>query len=543
VFLCGAGAAYAATFEVARSGDDANPGTAERPLKSIGKALALAGAGDTVLIHSGTYREGLLQPRASGTQDKPLVIRAATGEEVVIKGSMPVSGWQEAGNGLWKRENWTINSQQLFADGQSLQQIGAASLWHTKAEANRICLPPVGQGIADIVPGSFYYDAPARTLYCMLPDRSDPNRVLMEASTFDRILDGLERNYITLRNLTFMHSNGTASGQWSALVRLSGTGWLIEDCTFTQGDFAGLSMSGENHTVRRCRLTFNGDSGLNMNGSGPQFNYKRITDRPPQNILLEELEIRGNNTRRFYEHWHAGGMKLIPSIRSVTIRRCHVADNYGPGLWLDGALGNNIIEDNLVVNNRTGIFYEISLPAAGDAFGARIRNNRVIGSINQGIYVAASSGAIVENNTCYGNRWDIVLHGMPRNVFGGPMLLKDNIVRNNIVYGREQNMIVYSGEYSSHNIVDGNFYATTNPNPQPEGQPQVDARPLGFHAPTDAKYQQAVPFRDLQEVTARTGFERNGLSGDPLWIKPADLDFRLRPESPARGKGWQDDLY
>src|SRR5687768_4522227 len=58
----GVGAGHAATFEVARSGDDANAGTTERPLKSIGKALTLAHAGDTVLIHGGTYREGLLRP-------------------------------------------------------------------------------------------------------------------------------------------------------------------------------------------------------------------------------------------------------------------------------------------------------------------------------------------------------------------------------------------------------------------------------------------------------------------------------------------------
>jgi len=49
--------------------------------------------------------------------------------------------------------------------------------------------------------------------------------------------------------------------------------------------------------------------------------------------------------------------------------------------------------------------------APGDPFGIRIRNNRVIDTVHQAIYIASSEGAIVENNTCWNNWADIVLHG------------------------------------------------------------------------------------------------------------------------------------
>jgi hypothetical protein len=47
--------ASAATRYVSPTGNDANPGTLAAPLATPGKALALAGAGDTVLLRAGTY--------------------------------------------------------------------------------------------------------------------------------------------------------------------------------------------------------------------------------------------------------------------------------------------------------------------------------------------------------------------------------------------------------------------------------------------------------------------------------------------------------
>src|SRR5687768_9876052 len=47
--------AVAGTLYVASSGSDANLGTLAAPLATPGKALALAAAGDTILLRSGTY--------------------------------------------------------------------------------------------------------------------------------------------------------------------------------------------------------------------------------------------------------------------------------------------------------------------------------------------------------------------------------------------------------------------------------------------------------------------------------------------------------
>ncbi|RMF99340.1 MAG: hypothetical protein D6741_08695, partial [Planctomycetota bacterium] len=65
----------------------------------IGNALSAAKAGDTVLIHGGIYRERIRLP--SGEPGKPIVVRAAPGEEVWLSGGTPIHDWQPAGENLW----------------------------------------------------------------------------------------------------------------------------------------------------------------------------------------------------------------------------------------------------------------------------------------------------------------------------------------------------------------------------------------------------------------------------------------------------------
>ena len=52
-------------YHVAKSGSDTNPGTVEAPFLTISKAAMVLNAGDTVTVHSGTYREWV-SPRNSG---------------------------------------------------------------------------------------------------------------------------------------------------------------------------------------------------------------------------------------------------------------------------------------------------------------------------------------------------------------------------------------------------------------------------------------------------------------------------------------------
>jgi len=51
--------------------DDANPGTDDRPLKTISAAADRARAGDAIIIHLGTYREAVAI-KSSGSAAQPI---------------------------------------------------------------------------------------------------------------------------------------------------------------------------------------------------------------------------------------------------------------------------------------------------------------------------------------------------------------------------------------------------------------------------------------------------------------------------------------
>jgi hypothetical protein len=90
----------AATYEVAqrnpRAADD-DPGTTERPWKTLTRSAERAGPGDVVIIRGGVYRERVLA-RKSGTAQTPIRFEAAPGEHVVVTGADRLTGWEQADN-------------------------------------------------------------------------------------------------------------------------------------------------------------------------------------------------------------------------------------------------------------------------------------------------------------------------------------------------------------------------------------------------------------------------------------------------------------
>ncbi len=77
------------TIYVARDGNDMNPGTMERPFRTIHRALGLLEAGVLLYLRAGEYRERLSTlrwPLPGGISwEKPLVIAGYPGETTVIK--------------------------------------------------------------------------------------------------------------------------------------------------------------------------------------------------------------------------------------------------------------------------------------------------------------------------------------------------------------------------------------------------------------------------------------------------------------------------
>ena len=86
IMFLGAESAFSASYYVALSGSDTNPGTQSSPWKTITKAANTLIAGDVAYIASGTYPERLI-PQNSGSNGQYITYTAQTGADVVIDGA------------------------------------------------------------------------------------------------------------------------------------------------------------------------------------------------------------------------------------------------------------------------------------------------------------------------------------------------------------------------------------------------------------------------------------------------------------------------
>lgn len=72
---------------VAPGGSDANPGSIDRPLATLQRAVALAAPGTTIQLRGGTYMPASsVQITKDGTATQPYTITAYQGERVILDG-------------------------------------------------------------------------------------------------------------------------------------------------------------------------------------------------------------------------------------------------------------------------------------------------------------------------------------------------------------------------------------------------------------------------------------------------------------------------
>ena len=71
-------------------------------LRTISEASRRAHPGDVITVHEGVYRERVDPPRGGTSEHERIVYQAALGEEVIIKGSECLTGWERVEHDTWK---------------------------------------------------------------------------------------------------------------------------------------------------------------------------------------------------------------------------------------------------------------------------------------------------------------------------------------------------------------------------------------------------------------------------------------------------------
>jgi len=376
----------AGEYHVAVSGDDANAGSPARPFRTISAAARAAQPGDIVTVHGGTYRERVNPPRGGTSADRRITYQAAAGENVVIKGSEIVRGWERFSPGVWKvtlpnsffgafnpyreliKGDWYfgegLHLGGVFVNGRALREV------KTLAQVTDPRPTPDMRDPAD--PAWVWFctgDRESVTLYANFQNR-DPSRDEVEISVRETCFYPGQTgcNFITLRGFHLSQ----AATQWAAptaeQVGLVGTnwskGWIIEDNVISESKCVGLTLgkdrqTGNNgvdynemvhrviaagwneahigsHLVRRNTIFQCGAAGI-CGSFGAAFS--RIEDNHVYDIY----------TYRPYWGAEIAGIKIHGAI-DVLIRHNRVHNAY-IGIWLDWMAQGTRVSGNLCYEN------------------------------------------------------------------------------------------------------------------------------------------------------------------------------------------------
>lgn len=398
----------AVEYHVSPAGDDRNPGTRDRPLRTIMAAARRAQPGDVITVHEGVYRERVTPPRGGLSDSRRIVYRAAPGETAVIKGSEIVRGWSPEGNGVWKvvlpeeffgsynpyrdviHGDWfddrgrRHHTGEVYLNGQPLWE--AASLDEVRAprpypQARR----PEGALLA------WYAEAGEKeTVIWANFGGKKPNEELVEINVRDSCFypDRPGRNFITVRGFRMMH----AATQWAAptaeQIGLIGThwsrGWIIENNVISDSRCACITLGKDRATGHNVWTNDpSRDGAVHYNeviqrALAAGWSREKIGSHIVRNNTIFRCEqagiagslgaihsrITGNHIfsvweRRLFGGAEMAGIKIHAAI-DVLIEgnRIH---NAGRGIWLDWmAQGTRVSRNLLYDNTQDDLFVEVN---------------------------------------------------------------------------------------------------------------------------------------------------------------------------------------
>ncbi len=500
-------------------------------VRTISEAALLAGPGDTVIIHSGIYREAVVIEK-SGNPDNPITFQAAAGAGVVMTGADLISEWADVkGDGrmystFWPHEFITWNRQHTHPDDDYHLLIGRCEQVFINGYALRQVLER-----DKLARGTFYVDLEGKRLYVWNYNNQEiGKRAIVEASVRGSIL-AVKGDYVTVKGIRFRYAANRAQ---HGAVEFSGNHLTVEDCIFEYTNASGAAFRGEDVTVRRCTFQHNGQLGFGAS----RAHRLRITG----------CTVRNNNIKGYNRGWEAGGNKICLA-RGVVLENSTFVENRGNGIWFDIGNEDCTVSNCLIAYNEdAGIFYEIS-------YGLHAHDNVIVGNglagtsgawgASAGISISSSPDCLVERNLLLANKEGFnfreQIRSTPRidNRKGEPVWNHDHIIRNNIIalnrdaqtwgwfdISDNRHWPAKAGEAASDGLSLEKLELTLRDN-------------LYFAAPGAELFNWGVTwkkntrYRSLEQVRKELGLEQGSTITEFTVKDFAALDFRVPADSPA----------
>jgi len=382
-------------YHVSVTGIDTNPGTISKPFKTISRAAEVSQPGDTITVHRGIFRERINPPRGGMSNNKRIVYQAAEGEQVIIKGSEVVKGWQHLRTDTWQvsipngffgdfNPFNTLISGDWFRSNEREHHTGAVYLnghWLYEAAKQDEVMEAAGKN-----PLWFgRVDEKNTTIWAQFKD-VDPNREEVEVNVRQAVFYPEEAgiNYISVRGFTMEHAATPWAPPTAEQIGLIGThwsrGWNIENNIIRYSVCSGITLgkygdefdnkssssskgyvetieralkhgwSEENighHLVRNNHISHCEQAGV-VGSMGAAFS------------TITGNEICDIHMRRLYSGMEMGGIKIHGAIDTI-ISHNHIYRTWR-GLWLDWMAQGARVSCNLLHDNEAtqDLFVEVN---------------------------------------------------------------------------------------------------------------------------------------------------------------------------------------
>src|ERR1051326_7929063 len=385
--------ACATEFHVSVKGNDANPGSAPKPLRTISAAARLAQPGDVITVHQGVYRERINPPRGGESDRKRIVYQAAPGEEVELKGSEVITNWVRAQADVWKVSipnaffgqfnpySDRIHGDWFFPKKGREDHTGAVYLngeWLAEATS-------LGEVLtnANSTPRWFAkVDDAATTIWAQFKG-VNPNEQLAESNVRQTVFfpEQTGINYLTVRGFIMRQAATPWAPPTAKQVGLIGThwskGWIIESNVISHSACSGVALgkygdewdnksaSAEGYVwTIHCALT-NGWSGDRI---GHHLVRNNVISHCEQAGIVGSLgavfsKIEGNTIHDIHVRGLFGGAEMagikIHGAIDVQIQNNHIYRAIR-GIWLDWMAQGTRVASNLLHDNiAQDVFLEV----------------------------------------------------------------------------------------------------------------------------------------------------------------------------------------
>ncbi|MBD3322279.1 MAG: DUF1565 domain-containing protein [Chitinivibrionales bacterium] len=374
------------TFHVAadnQDSSDSNPGTAGMPFKTIQKAAQTARAGDTVIIHTGTYRE-CIQPFCGGDNPGTMITYCAAQNETPVIKAMDIwdPEWNNEGDGLWSApytpHPWDAPSRPGSDEPNNrCEQVFADNILLAHVKSNDECRANYE---------TMWIDNAASRIFIHRANNQSPYDTIIERSVRQQCFAPAVRGlgHIRVKGLTMI---GGAAHKWTganwhdinqtAVMSIEGGHhWIIENNTILYGNAQGLSagIGGFARPMKEIPVvtrdpddpeklppdTFRGGTIVRNNC----INYHGISGivgiGDTVNLLIENNEVIGNDRKDNRGTCEEAGIKFH-GIKKSVLRGNLVKDNDSHGIWLDCNCEENRVTRNIVIDNTDNqLFHELS---------------------------------------------------------------------------------------------------------------------------------------------------------------------------------------